>query len=167
MEAGGRGGGGWGKVRPLLNGFTNGRKPLSLSHWQNWATLSCDFLPLKAICQCPSATAWPCLWSNVELQSNRGPSIRLTWRGFPSFCDFLVAWTQLYLIRFMDRGQALTSQLPVGAKELMSPATITQIWSNSLFLSWSGHIWATAERRRRMRKGDPLEFSCLSSVWQK
>lgn len=29
-----RGGGGWGKVRTLLNRFTNGRKPLSPSRWQ-------------------------------------------------------------------------------------------------------------------------------------
>lgn len=32
-------GGGWGKVRTLLNRFSNGRKPLSLSRWQSWATL--------------------------------------------------------------------------------------------------------------------------------
>lgn len=61
------GGPSWGKVRPLLNGFTNGRKPLSLSRWRNRALL---LLPASsAICQCPSATNWPCLGSYVALQS--------------------------------------------------------------------------------------------------
>ena len=37
-------GGGWGKVRTLLNRFTNERKPLSLPRWQGWGQANSDFL---------------------------------------------------------------------------------------------------------------------------
>lgn len=54
-------GGGWGKVRTLLNGFTNGRKPLSLSRWQDWATLivtSCILPHLSMPISDPLALFW-------------------------------------------------------------------------------------------------------------